>query len=201
MKPRQVPILALAACCGALAAPPSAERDAPSLDFAATTYAQSALPAMPGSSPTVRLAASLTQSLPRDWLVRASINTQYSPGQPSLQDRLAPAPLTALRLMSNRDVLRNGGLGSNVELYSPNLCAGANKYCRALLFYDRNSMRYNRNLNGQLRSRSVGSVGVGVRMQLDKGMSMQLDYGRVVRSDVLPDDARNRLTLRFGYSW
>jgi hemolysin activation/secretion protein len=201
MKSSLATLLALAACTAAQAAPPDPGRAAPSLDFSATAYPQSNLPGLPGSLPTVRLAASLTQTLPRDWLVRASINTQYSPGELSLQDSLAPSPLTSLRLMSNRDVLRDGGLGSNVELYSPNLCAGLFRKCRALLFYDRNAVRMNRNLNGELRSRSVGSLGVGMRMQLDKGMSLQLDYGRVLRSDTLPDDGRNRLTLRFGYRW
>jgi hemolysin activation/secretion protein len=198
-------VLALAACPAALAAPPAtgqgAGRDAPVLDFSATAYPQSDFPGVPGSSSTVRLAASLTKSLPRDWLVRASINTQYSPGEPSLQDSLAPAPTAALRLMANRDVLRDGGLGSNLELYSPNLCAGVLRKCRALVFYDRNSFRYNRATNGELRTRNVGSLGAGVRMQLDRRMSLQLDYGRVLRSDIMPDDARNRLTLRYGVTW
>lgn len=204
MKPCLVSILVLAACSAVQAAPPTVRavgRDVPSLDFSATAYPQSDLPGLPGSSATIRLAATLTKSLPRDWEVRASINTQYSPGQPSLQDSLAPAPLTALRLMANRDVLRDGGLGSNVELYSPNFCAGVMRKCRGVLFYDRNSVRYNRSTNGELRTRSVGSLGIGMRVQLDRGMSLQLDYGRVVRSDLMPDDARNRLTLRYGYSW
>ena len=203
MKPCLVSFLALLACTGALAAPPAAERarHAPALDFSATAYPQSGLPGLPGSTPATRLAASLTQTLPRDWQVRASVNTQYSPGEVSLQDRLAPAPTTALRLMAHRDALREGGLGSNVELYSPDLCLGASRQCRALLYYDRNALRYNRALNGQLRSRSVGSAGIGLRMKVDKRSSMQLDYGRVVRSDVMPDDARTRLTLRYGYAW
>ncbi len=205
MKLRLMPVLALAASVAAHAAPPAAGRDAtretPVLDFSATAYPQSDFTGQPGSSSTVRLAASLTKSLPRDWMVRASINAQYSPGVPSLQDSLAPAPLTALRLMANRDVLRDGGLGSNLELYSPNLCAGVLRKCRALLFYDRNSFRYNRATNGELRTRNVGSLGVGMRMQLDRRTSLQLDYGRVLRSDIMPDDARNRLTLRYGVAW
>lgn len=203
MKLCLVPLLALAACSVALAAPPSKERErnTPALDFSATAYPQSNLPGLPGSTPTTRLAATLTQNLPRDWMVRASVNTQYTPGEVSLQDALAPAPATALRLMANRDAVRDGGLGSNVELYSPELCLGAARHCRALLYYDRNALRYNRAVNGQLRSRNVGSAGIGIRMKLDKKSSLQLDLGRVVRSDVMPDDARSRLTLRYGHAW
>ncbi|KQV54428.1 MULTISPECIES: hypothetical protein [unclassified Duganella] len=207
MKPSLVPILALAACTGALAAPPSHDRDrdrdrnAPAFDFSATAYPQSNLPGLPGTTPTTRLAATLTQTLPRDWMVRASVNTHYTPGEVSLQDSLAPAASTALRLMAHRDALRDGGLGSNVELYSPDICLGAGRHCRALLYYDRNALRYNRATNGQLRSRNVGSAGIGVRMKIDRNSSMQLDLGRVVRSDIMPDDARSRVTLRYGYAW
>lgn len=202
MKPCLVLILALAACDDALAAPPdTVKHNAPALDFSATAYPQSSFPGLPGSTPTTRLAASLTQTLPRDFMVRASVNAQYTPGEIALQDSLAPAPTTALRLMANRDTLRDGGLGSNVELYSPDLCLGAARHCRALLYYDRNSLRYNRATNGQLRTRNVGSAGIGVRMKLDGKSSLQLDLGRVVRSDVMPDDARSRLTLRYGHAW
>ncbi|WP_028104941.1 hypothetical protein [Pseudoduganella violaceinigra] len=150
---------------------------------------------------TVRLAATLTHSLPRDWLVRASVNTQYNSGDLTLQDALAPPVFTALNMMRDRDVLRDGGIGSNVELYSPNMCAAWLRRCRALLFYDRNYIRYNRNYAGQLRSGRIGSIGVGVRLPLDRRSSLQLDYGRVIRSDLLPDDARNRITLRMGRTW
>jgi hemolysin activation/secretion protein len=203
MKPhRMIPLTALAAalaCAGAAAQTPRGERDRVALDISSVQYSVNDLSGQAGAALTVRLAASLTQTLPRDWLVRASVNTQYSQGDLTLEQTLQQPSSTALNLMAHRDVLRDGGLGSNVELHSPNLC-GALK-CRALLFYDRNFIRYNRSLNGQLRSRNVGSAGVGMRLQLQRRMDVQLDYGRVVRSDVLPDDARNRLTLRFGYTW
>lgn len=204
MKPHcMTPVTAVAAalaaslaCAGAAAQAP---RERVAFDITSAQYPVSDLSGKAGASATVRLAASLTQTLPRDWLVRASVNTQYSQGDLTLAQTFMPPPGTALNLMARRDVLRDGGLGSNVELHSPNLCGLLS--CRALVYYDRNFIRYNRNLNGQLRSRNVGSAGIGLRMQLQRGMDVQLDYGRVVRSDVMPDDARNRLTLRFGYRW
>lgn len=204
--PRILAMTALACACGTLAAAPlRAERErapATAFDLSASQTRLTEWPGNPQSNNvTVRLAASLTQSLPRDWMVRASVNTQYNSGDLTLQDALAPSASTSLRLMRDRDVLRDGGIGSNVELYSPNMCASLLRKCRALLFYDRNYIRYNRNYAGQLRSGRVGSLGIGLRMQLDKHSSMQLDYGRVVRSDQMPEDARNRLTLRFGHNW
>lgn len=204
--PRILGLAVLACACGTLAAAPlRAERErtpATVFDLSASQTKLSDWPGNPNAqNVTTRLAATLTHSLPRDWQVRASVNTQYNSGDLTLQDTLAPTAFTSLRLMRDRDVLRDGGIGSNVELYSPNMCASLLRKCRALVFYDRNYIRYNRNYAGQLRSGRVGSVGFGVRMQMDKRSSLQLDYGRVIRNDQMPDDARNRLTLRFGYSW
>lgn len=206
--PRLVAMAALTIACGNLAADPlraERERDRAPATVFDLSASQSKLSDWPGSpslnNVTVRLAASLTHSLPRDWLVRASLNTQYNSGDLTLQDALAPPVFTSLNMMRDRDVLRDGGIGSNVELYSPNLCASLMRKCRALLFYDRNYIRYNRNYAGQLRSGRVGSVGLGVRMPMDRHSSLQFDYGRVVRSDQMPDDDRNRLTMRWGYTW
>lgn len=194
--------LAVATASGPVAAaPPDPERDPLSFDFRAT-QAASDLPGPPNYNVTVRLAATLTQSLPRNWLVRASVSNQYNSGPGlSLEQTFAPTAFTSLNLLRGRDYGRDSGFISNVELYSPNLCSSLLRKCRAVLFYDRNYVRYNRNLGGQLRSGGVGSVGVGLRMQLDKGMNLQLDYGHVVRADQMPDDARNRMTLRLGYSF
>ena len=206
--PRLVGMAALAIACGNLAADPlRAERErerAPAtvFDLSASQTKLSDWPGNPNSNNvTLRMAATMTQSLPRDWQVRASLNTQYNSGDLTLQDTLAPTVFTSLNMMRDRDVLRDGGIGSNLELYSPNMCATLLRNCRALMFYDRNYIRYNRNYAGQLRSGRVGSLGVGMRILTGKRSSMQLDYGRVMRSDQMPEDDRDRLTLRMGYTW
>lgn len=206
--PRLVGMAVLTIACGNLAADPlRAERErerAPAtvFDLSASQTRLSDWPGNPNSNNvTLRLAATMTQSLPRDWQVRASLNTQYNSGDLTLQDALAPTVFTSLNMMRDRDVLRDGGIGSNLELYSPNVCAALLRNCRALMFYDRNYIRYNRNYAGQLRSGRVGSLGVGMRILTGKRSSMQLDYGRVVRSDQMPEDDRSRLTLRVGYTW
>ena len=206
--PRLVGMAALAIACGNLAADPlRAERErerAPAtvFDLSASQTKLSDWPGNPNSNNvTLRMAATMTQSLPRDWQVRASLNTQYNSGDLTLQDTLAPTVFTSLNMMRDRDVLRDGGIGSNLELYSPNMCATLLRNCRALMFYNRNYIRYNRNYAGQLRSGRVGSLGVGMRILTGKRSSMQLDYGRVMRSDQMPEDDRNRLTLRMGYTW
>jgi len=206
--PRLIGMAALTIACGNLAADPlRADRErerAPAavFDLSASQTKLSDWPGNPNSNNvTLRMAATMTQSLPRDWQVRASVNTQYNSGDLTLQDTLAPTVFTSLNMMRDRDVLRDGGIGSNLELYSPNMCATLLRNCRALMFYDRNYIRYNRNYAGQLRSGRVGSLGVGMRILTGKRSTMQLDYGRVMRFDQMPEDDRNRLTLRMGYTW
>jgi hemolysin activation/secretion protein len=200
-------------CCTAAPAPPQVEAaqaqvqapiDFPaliSLDVASFQRQPAELPRTPSSNQTLRLAATLTQSLPRDWLVAASFSTQYSADDVSQQDIIAPSVSSTLTLNSKRDVLKDGGFAGTLELFSPNLCATWLRTCRAVMFYDRNYVKYNRDIAGQLRSGSVASVGVGVRLQLRKRMNLQLDAGRVTRSSLMPDDARARVSLRLGYSF
>lgn len=189
------------ACCTASADPPLTDLAQISFDVASFQRQPTDLPRAPSSNQTLRLAATLTQALPRDWQVAASFSTQYSPDSVSQQDFLAPSVSSWLTMTSKRDYLKDGGFAGSVELYSPNLCATWLRTCRAVLFYDRNYVKYNRDLGGQLRSGSIGSVGVGVRLQLRKRMNLQLDAGRVTRNSLMPEDARARVTLRLGYSF
>lgn len=204
--------MAFASACSTVAAAPpptdaaaaraaSAANPQLSFDMAAYQRAPIDFPGPPNNNVTLRLAATLTKSLPRDWLVSASLSTQYSSEDLTQQELFAPASNTTLSLMTKRDYLKDGGFARSVELRSPNMCATWLRTCRAVLFYDRNYVRYNRDFGGQLRSGSVGSIGVGVRMQVRQRMNLQLDAGRVTRNSQMPDDARARVSLRLGYSF
>lgn len=146
----------------------------------------------------VRLAASLTKALPRDFKLRASVNSQYS-----RDTQFSAAPLAS---RSGRFAERGGfndfGLAANVELYSPDLCgAYAWGQCRAVLFYDKAYLKRNREMAGVLRSRPIGSLGFGLRMQISNNANLQFDYGRVVRSDVTEPNDKARLHIRLGVSF
>jgi hemolysin activation/secretion protein len=183
----------------AQALPPAAPQL--SFDMAAYQRGVAELPGPPSNNVTLRMAATMTKSLPRDWAVSASLSTQYGTGDVTQQELFSPATNTSLSLMTKRDYLKDGGFARSVELRSPNLCAAWLHTCRAIMFYDRNYIRYNRDYGGQLRSGTVGSIGVGVRMQVRQGMNLQLDAGRVTRNNQMPDDARARVSLRLGYSF
>jgi hemolysin activation/secretion protein len=149
----------------------------------------------------VRLAASLTGQLPRDFQVRAALNGQYT------RDVLVPGEQVGVgggaqvRGFSARDLANDSGLAANVELYSPQLCGDARWQCRALVFYDKGLVKRNREQGGELRTKAIGSVGVGLRFSVSRDVDVQVDYGHVLRSSQVPLQDKNRLHIRVGLSW
>ncbi len=162
----------------------------------------------PGASSNysiVRLAAQLTRDLPSDFQVRAGVHGQYTsdvllPGEQFGAGGAGGGLL--VRGFNDRALARDSGLAAHVELYSPELCGEYVRWrCRALAFYDKGYFRNNRDLPGTLRSNSVRSVGVGLRMNVYKNVDLQVDYGRVVRSTTVPQEDKNRLHVRIGMRW
>jgi len=149
----------------------------------------------------VRLAASLTRQLPRDFQVRAAVHGQYT------RDALVPGEQVGVgsgaqvRGFSARDLANDSGLTANVELYSPQLCGDARWRCRALVFYDKGLIKRNREQGGALRTKAVGSVGVGLRVSLSRDVDLQVDYGHVLRSSQVPLQDKNRLHIRLDLGW
>ena len=149
----------------------------------------------------VRLAASLTRQLPRDFQVRAALNGQYT------RDVLVPGEQVGVgggaqvRGFSARDLANDSGLTANVELYSPQLCGDARWHCRALVFYDKGLVKRNREQGGELRTKAIGSVGVGLRFGVARDVDVQVDYGHVLRTSQVPLQDKNRLHIRVGLSW
>jgi hemolysin activation/secretion protein len=162
----------------------------------------------PGASANysiLRLAGQLTRDLPRDFQVRAGLRGQYTsdvllPGEQFGAGGAGGGLL--VRGFNGRALARDSGLAAHVELYSPELCSAYVRWrCRALVFYDKGYFRSNRDLPGGLRSNTVRSIGVGVRMNIYRNVDLQVDYGRVVRSSIVPQEDKNRLHVRIGMRW
>lgn len=150
----------------------------------------------------LRLAASMTKLLPRDFQVRAAVNGQYTRDKLVPGEQIGIAGGALVRGFSARDLSNDSGLTANVELYSPELCGvDARWHCRALVFYDKGLIKRNRELGGELRTKSIGSVGVGMRVNISRDVNLQVDYGHVVRSSLVPQQDKNRLHLRVDLSW
>lgn len=149
----------------------------------------------------VRLAASLTRQLPRDFQMRAAVNGQYTRDALVAGEQIGIGGGARVRGFSARDLANDSGLTANVELYSPQLCGDSRWQCRALVFYDKGLIKRNLEQGGELRTKSIGSVGVGLRVNISRDVDVQLDYGHVLRSSQMPSQDKNRLHVRVDLSW
>jgi hemolysin activation/secretion protein len=150
----------------------------------------------------LRLAASLTKALPADWQLRAIVNGQYSSDALIPGEQFGAGGSTSVRGLRERELSNDSGVGTNIELYTPNLCAArAGWNCRALAFYDSAYLRRNRELAGELRSASVGSAGIGLRLLISSHVNLQIDYGHVVKAGATNVGDANRLHFRLGFSY
>jgi hemolysin activation/secretion protein len=126
-----------------------------------------------------RYGANYNRSLPRDWQMRFSFSGQ------STQDALVPGEqfgaggATTVRGFDERAISNDTGRVASMEMYTPNLCKGTPQ-CRLLGFYDNGFVKRNHVLPAENKQASIGSVGFGLRMSIDKYFALQMDVGHVV---------------------
>lgn len=150
----------------------------------------------------LRLAASLSHILPKDWQARIMVKGQYTSDALLPGEQFGAGGATSVRGFAEREIADDIGLAANLELYTPNLCgAHAGWNCRALAFYDSAYIKRNRELAGELSSTAIGSVGVGLRMLVTTAVNLQLDYGHVVRAGATDSADANRVHLRMSLSY
>ncbi|MET0267005.1 MAG: ShlB/FhaC/HecB family hemolysin secretion/activation protein, partial [Duganella sp.] len=149
----------------------------------------------------LRLGASATQAIARDWLLRAIANGQYTRDALIPGEQFGAGGATSVRGFAEREVSNDKGVSLNLEAYTPNLCATAGWNCRLLAFYDSAHVRRNRALPGELERTTLASAGLGARVLLSTYVSLQLDYGHVLRAGATARKDANRLHLRLGLAY
>jgi hemolysin activation/secretion protein len=149
----------------------------------------------------LRLASSLSRLLPGDWQARAVVNGQYTPDALVPGEQFGAGGAGSVRGFAERAAADDAGLAANLELYTPNWCAGARWQCRALAFYDAAHLWRRHALAGEAGSAAIGSAGLGLRVQYADMASLHLDYGYVLRAGgAAPADSK-RLHLRLALSY
>ncbi|WP_265213596.1 ShlB/FhaC/HecB family hemolysin secretion/activation protein [Herbaspirillum lusitanum] len=150
----------------------------------------------------LRFAASTTQGLPQEWLARAIVNGQYTRDALIAGEQYGAGGASSVRGFQEREVSNDSGVTANVEIYSPPLCRNTDWQCRVLAFYDTAYLTRNRALPGEFRSMAISSIGVGVRLQLRNNVSLQMDYGHVLRAEAtVTQRGDGRLHARLGLSF
>lgn len=152
----------------------------------------------------LRYGVSHTQALPSDWQLRLVLNGQMT------QDALVPGEqfgaggATSVRGFAERAVSDDQGQLANIELYTPGLCsnvATSGIQCRFLVFYDTGRVTRNNPLPGERSAATIASVGVGLRLAIDKQLSLQMDVGQVIADSELQSEGDRRVHLKLNLAY
>lgn len=149
----------------------------------------------------LRAGASISRIFAGEWQWRAIANAQYSSNALVPGEQFGAGGAGSVRGFGERDVAGDSGLGLNLEVYTPNLCASGEWQCRLLAFHDRATVRRNHALAGELGSTSLASAGLGLRLMLSSQANLQLDYGRVMQAGATGRGDSGRLHVRFGLAY
>ncbi len=146
--------------------------------------------------------------LPGDLQVRAGISGQWTPQALIAQEQFGLAGSSAVRGFQEREFARDRGYYANFELYGPDwgdkVMAGSN--LRMVVFYDL-ARGYNYRLAGDTDQRlAISSLGLGVRFNLGKMLTLRADYARVTDARVMnatssqvKGDARGHFSLALSF--
>jgi len=158
----------------------------------------------PAGYTLMRYGAGFSRSLPKDWQLRVNLSGQYTRDSLIPGEQFGAGGGSSVRGFSERDVSNDVGNFASIELITPNLCAGIKSravQCRALGFYDSAAVSRNHPLPGELQETSIGSVGIGWRMALDKYVTLQMDYGYVLDAGGSQTKGDKRLHFMMGLSF
>ena len=152
----------------------------------------------------LRLGASMVNAFENNWQVRVAFNAQYTPDALVSGEQFGIAGATAVRGFLERELARDTGYFTNLELYSPNLMGKlvpGEGNLRALLFYDLASAA-NNCLAGEVRQQvSIASIGTGFRWNIQRDFNMRFDLARVMEAggSKKAGDLRGHISIYFGF--
>ena len=145
----------------------------------------------------VRAAGAYARALAQDWQLRLLANGQFSADALVPGEQFGAGGASTVRGLDERALSTDSGVLLHAVLYSPQLCgAGARWQCRVLGFVDAAHGSRRHALPDELRSASISSAGLGLRLSYGASMNLQLDYGHVLHTGALTVADKNRLHLR-----
>ena len=126
----------------------------------------------------VRYSGNLTYALPASWLLRVAFTGQYTSDALIPGEQIGLTGANAVRGFPERSASTDRGIFGNLEVYTPDLCAGrwgGVSSCRLLAFAD-----HGEGYSVGLGDASVGSVGLGLRLMVGKNLNATIDGAQVV---------------------
>lgn len=150
----------------------------------------------------LRYAATYTQKLPQDWLMRLNLSGQYTEDMLIPGEQFGAGGASSVRGFHEREIANDKGQLVSAEIYTPELCSNITAVaaqCRILAFVDTARVSRNDPLPGEIRQSSIGSFGLGSRIAMDKSLTMQVDYAQVF--DAGGSQAKGDQRLHFSISY
>jgi hemolysin activation/secretion protein len=142
-----------------------------------------------------------------EWMLRVAASAQHANNALPAGERLGLAGSNAVRGFLERAVAADRGWVGNLEVYSPDIASGLDipGNLRWLAFYD---TAQGFNLNPSLNQKvNISSLGLGLRYNLKKDISVRLDVARVMDgvwpnggpNTALDGDIRGHFALMYGF--
>ena len=148
----------------------------------------------------MRLAGAYSRSLGGDWQMRALLNGQWSPDALVPGEQFGAGGASTVRGLEERALSTDSGAAVNLETYTPNFGQGR-WTARALVFVDAAHGRRHAALPGEIRSTSVSSAGLGIRLAMGSHVSLQADAGHVLNAGATGSTSRNKIHVRLGLAY
>ena len=147
----------------------------------------------------LRYAASYNRTLPRDWAMRLNVSGQYTQDALIPGEQFAVGGASSVRGFQQSVISNDVGYFYNAEIYTPDLCSGIKRVasqCRVLAFVDGARLSRNDPLPGEDTGGSIGSIGVGLRMSMDRYLTLRLDIAHV--TDASGSAGQGEQLVQFG---
>jgi hemolysin activation/secretion protein len=129
-----------------------------------------------------RYGADYAKSLPGDWQVHAAFDAQYASMKLINYVQYGLGGVNSVRGFHERELVGDKGVRGTIEVYTPDYGArfGENVNLRALAFFDFGRVMNNSPIGSAEDPQGIGSVGLGLRLGLNKALSVRADFASVV---------------------
>jgi len=151
-----------------------------------------------------RAGAAYSQLFPGDVILRATLNAQWTRHALVPGEQFGLGGVDNVRGYFEREVAYDKGNRAQLELYGPDLGAtfGSDWRARILAFIDMGSGRDNTPVrNAQFPDVTLGSNGIGLRMNRGKSLSLRFDWAHVTSAAGTRDEGSQRLHFAVSYTF
>lgn len=142
-----------------------------------------ARPGARGDYTILRYGVNYGMAFKSDWQARLRIDTQYTEDALIQGEQFGVGGWNSVRGFQEREIASDRGFYATLELYTPNIGPRVGLHIdnlRLLAFYDVGAATRNHPVPGDIVRQSVSSAGVGMRLGIQKNLSVRVDAGSVI---------------------